>query len=94
MDGSSKVGTFHYVPILISESENIHRDEKRLLSLYPELRSKYMPGERPFELSQDELEARIEEMVSATFDDLSSTATTLDRLIANTRISEFVSRRT
>jgi hypothetical protein len=31
-----------------------------------------MPGERPFELSQEELETRIEEMVSATFDDLSS----------------------
>ena len=31
-----------------------------------------MPGERPFELSQEELETRIEEMVSITFDDLSS----------------------
>ena len=31
-----------------------------------------MPGERPFELSQEELETRIEEMVSTTFDDLSS----------------------
>jgi hypothetical protein len=31
-----------------------------------------MPGERPFELSQEELEARIEEMVNATFSDLSS----------------------
>ena len=31
-----------------------------------------MPGERPFELSQEELETRIEEMVNATFSDLSS----------------------
>ena len=31
-----------------------------------------MPGKRPFELSQEELEIRIEEMVSATFNDLSS----------------------
>ena len=31
-----------------------------------------MPGKRPFELSQKELETRIEEMVRATFDDLSS----------------------
>lgn len=31
-----------------------------------------MPGERPFELSQEELETRIEEMVSATISDLSS----------------------
>ncbi len=31
-----------------------------------------MPGERPFELSPEELESRIEEMVDATFNDLSS----------------------
>lgn len=31
-----------------------------------------MPGERPFELSHEELETRIEEMVSATISDLSS----------------------
>jgi len=31
-----------------------------------------MPGDRPFELSQEELEMRIEEMVNATFSDLSS----------------------
>lgn len=31
-----------------------------------------MPGERPFELSQEELETRIEEMVNATFADISS----------------------
>jgi len=31
-----------------------------------------MPGERPFELSPEELETRIEEMVNATFADLSS----------------------
>lgn len=31
-----------------------------------------MPGKRPFELSQEDLEIRIEEMVSATFNDLSS----------------------
>jgi hypothetical protein len=31
-----------------------------------------MPASRPFELSQEELELRIEEMVSATIDDLSS----------------------
>lgn len=31
-----------------------------------------MPGERPFELNQEELEARIEEMVDATFADISS----------------------
>ncbi len=31
-----------------------------------------MPGDRPFELSQQELESRIEEMVDATFNDLSS----------------------
>jgi hypothetical protein len=31
-----------------------------------------MPGKRPFELSQKELETRIEEMVNATFADISS----------------------
>lgn len=31
-----------------------------------------MPGKRPFELSQEDLKIRIEEMVSATFNDLSS----------------------
>lgn len=31
-----------------------------------------MPGERPFELSPEELESRIEDMVDATFNDLSS----------------------
>lgn len=31
-----------------------------------------MPGERPFELSREELELRIEEMIDATFNDLSS----------------------
>jgi hypothetical protein len=31
-----------------------------------------MPGERPFELNQEELEIRIEEMVTATISDLSS----------------------
>lgn len=34
MDGRSKIANCHYVPILISESENIHIDEKRLLALY------------------------------------------------------------
>ncbi len=31
-----------------------------------------MPGDRPFELNQQELESRVEEMVDATFNDLSS----------------------
>lgn len=31
-----------------------------------------MSGKRPFELNQEELETRIEEMVNATFADLSS----------------------
>ena len=31
-----------------------------------------MTGERPFELKQDDLETRIEEMVTATISDLSS----------------------
>jgi len=31
-----------------------------------------MPGDRPFELNQEELEQRIEEMVTATITDLSS----------------------
>lgn len=34
VDGQSKIANFHYVPILISESENIHNNERRLLALY------------------------------------------------------------
>lgn len=34
VEGQSKIANFHYVPILISESENIHNEEKRLLALY------------------------------------------------------------
>lgn len=34
VEGQSKIANFHYVPILISGSENIHNEEKRLLSLY------------------------------------------------------------
>jgi hypothetical protein len=48
-----------------------------------------MPGERPFELSQEELEARIEEMVSATFDDLSSEFLLMPSGTAFVRYPEF-----
>jgi predicted RecB family nuclease len=34
MVGPSKVANFNYMPILISESENIHSEERRLLALY------------------------------------------------------------
>ncbi|RII26929.1 MAG: hypothetical protein CXR30_16015 [Geobacter sp.] len=48
-----------------------------------------MPGERPFELSQEELETRIEEMVSATFDDLSSEFLLMPSGTAFVRYPEF-----
>lgn len=34
VEGPSKVANFSYIPILISESENIHSEERRLLALY------------------------------------------------------------
>ena len=34
VEGASKVAKFHYLPILISESENIHSVERRLLAFY------------------------------------------------------------
>jgi len=48
-----------------------------------------MTGERPFELSQEELETRIEEMVSATFDDLSSEFLLMPSGTAFVRYPEF-----
>jgi len=34
VEGPSKIANFHYVPILIKESENIHSDDKCLLALF------------------------------------------------------------
>ena len=48
-----------------------------------------MTGKRPFELSQEELEMRIEEMVSTTFDDLSSEFLLMPSGTAFVRYPEF-----